>query len=138
MYMLDTDICIYTIKRKPVSVLDRLETLASSELSMSAVTFAELMNGARKSQQVKANIERLEALAELVDVLPFDREAAVSYGMIRSELERRNEIIGGNDLLIAAHAFSRDCILVTNNEREFGRIGDLKIENWVNSSSFCR
>jgi tRNA(fMet)-specific endonuclease VapC len=128
--MLDTDICIYIIKRKPINVLKRLESLRPGQLAMSAITFAELMNGAKKSQHVEANLARLKALGELIEIRPFDKQAAVCYGDIRSGLEKRGKMIGGNDLLIAAHALSLGWTLVTNNEREFGRVKGLKLENW--------
>ena len=131
IFMLDTDICIYIIKRKPASVLKRLESLKPGQLAMSAITFAELMNGAKKSQHVEANLERLNALSELLDIRPFDKQAAVYYGDVRSSLEKRGEIIGGNDLLIAAHALSLGWTLVTNNEREFSRVEGLKMVNWA-------
>jgi tRNA(fMet)-specific endonuclease VapC len=131
MYMLDTDICIYVIKRKPVSVLKRLESLHPGQLALSVITFAELMNGAKKSQHVEKNVARLNALNELLEILPFNKQAAIAYGDIRSSLEKQGRVIGSNDLLIAAHALSLDCILVTNNQREFNRVDGLKIENWV-------
>jgi len=131
--MLDTDICIYTIKRKPSSVVNRLEQLKPGELAMSAITFAELVNGAKKSKYVEANMERLNDLSELIDVRPFDRQAALFYGSVRSSLEKRGEVIGGNDLLIAAHALSLDWTLVTNNEKEFRRVEGLRVENWVDA-----
>jgi tRNA(fMet)-specific endonuclease VapC len=129
--MLDTGICIYTIKRKPISVLKRLEMVQPGMVVMSVITFAELINGAKKSQHVEANLKRLNALSELIDVLPFDKDAAMAYGDVRSDLEKRGLIIGGNDLFIAAHALSLNLTLVTNNQREFGRVNGLKIENWV-------
>ncbi|MFO7962583.1 MAG: type II toxin-antitoxin system VapC family toxin [Desulfobacterales bacterium] len=131
MFMLDTDICIYIIKQKPKSVLMRFERLAPGELSMSAITYAELMNGAKKSRRAAENIARLEEMAELMNIRPFDKNAAVAYGDIRSSLERKGMIIGSNDLLIAAHAASLDCTLVTNNVKEFSRVDGLKIENWT-------
>ena len=131
MYMLDTDICIYIIKRKPGSVLKRLEMLQPGQLAMSAITFAELMNGAKKSQRVEANVARLNELAELIEIRPFDKRAAICYGDVRSILEKKGNVIGSNDLLIAAHALSLDWILVTNNEKEFKRVDGLRIENWV-------
>ena len=133
IYMLDTDICIYTIKRKPSSVVNRLEQLKPGELAMSAITFAELVNGAKKSKYVEANMERLNDLSELIDVRPFDRQAALFYGSVRSSLEKRGEVIVGNDLLIAAHALSLDWTLVTNNEKEFRRVEGLRVENWVDA-----
>ena len=129
--MLDTDICIYIIKRKPLHVLKRLELIQPDQLSMSAITFAELMNGAKKSQRVEANISRLNALGEILEICSFDQQAAVAYGDVRSSLEKRGEVIGPHDLLIAAHALSLDRILVTNNEREFKRVEGLKVENWA-------
>lgn len=131
IYMLDTDICIYIIKCKPGSVVNRLEQLKPGELAMSAITFAELVNGAKKSKYVEANMERLNDLGELIDVRPFDIQAALFYGSVRSSLEKRGEVIGGNDLLIAAHALSLNWTLVTNNEKEFRRVEGLRVENWV-------
>jgi len=131
MYMLDTDICIYIIKRKPRNVLKRLESLQPGQLAMSAITFAELMNGAKKSQRVEANVAKLNELAELIEIRPFDQKAATFYGDVRSTLEKKGNIIGSNDLLIAAHALSLDWILVSNNEKEFGRVDGLRIENWI-------
>jgi len=131
IYMLDTDICIYIIKRKPLRVLERLESIQPDQLSMSAITFAELMNGAKKSQRVEANVSRLNALGEILEICSFDQQAAVAYGDVRSSLEKRGEVIGPHDLLIAAHALSLDRTLVTNNEREFKRIEGLKVDNWA-------
>ena len=130
-FMLDTDICIYIIKRKPVSILRRMESLQPGQLAMSAITFAELINGAKKSRHVEANLEKLNALGELLDIRPFDKQAAVFYGEVRSNLEKKGEVIGGNDLFIAAHALSLGWTLVTNNEAEFKRVKGLKVENWV-------
>jgi len=131
MYMLDTDICIYIIKRKPRSVLKRLESLQPGQLAMSAITFAELMNGAKKSKRVEANVAKLNELGELIQICPFDQKAAIFYGDVRSILEKKGNIIGSNDLLIAAHALSLDWILVSNNEKEFRRVDGLRIENWI-------
>ena len=131
IYMLDTDICIYIIKRKPPSAFKRLELIEPDQVSMSAITFAELMNGAKKSQQVEANVSRLVALAEILEICSFDQHAAVVYGDVRSRLESLGEVIGPHDMLIAAHALSLDRTLVTNNKREFSRVEGLKLENWV-------
>ncbi|MBA3028647.1 MAG: type II toxin-antitoxin system VapC family toxin [Desulfobacteraceae bacterium] len=131
MYMLDTDICIYIIKSKPLRVLNKFQSLLPGQLAMSAITFAELMNGAKKSRQIEKNILKLNELSEFIGILPFDQKAAVVYGEIRSNLEKKGQIIGGNDLLIAAHALSLGLILVTNNEKEFSRVGGLSLENWV-------
>ena len=132
MYMLDTDICIYIIKQKPKNVLDRFERLQQGDICISAITYAELVNGAKKSQRIEENMARLNELAELLVIAPFDQEAAIAYGDVRSALGKKGNIIGGNDLLIASHALILDCILVTNNEKEFSRVDGLKIENWAN------
>ena len=129
--MLDTDICIYTIKQKPIGVLKRLEMCQPGTVVMSVITFAELVNGAKKSRYVDDNLHRLDALSELIEVIPFDKNAAMAYGDIRSDLERRGLIFGGNDLFIAAHALSLNYTLVTNNQREFERVTGLKTENWA-------
>jgi len=131
MFMLDTDICIYIIKQKPKSVLKYFQRLQTGDLAMSTITFAELMNGVKKSLKVKENTKKLEELAEILVIKPFDKKAAISYGDIRSYLEKKGMVIGSNDMLIAAHALSLDWILVTNNEKEFRRVKGLKIENWV-------
>ncbi|MGD9159759.1 MAG: type II toxin-antitoxin system VapC family toxin [Desulfobacteraceae bacterium] len=131
MFMLDTDICIYIIKRKPKNVLKYFERLQVGELSISSITFAELMNGAKKSSKVEHNIKKLNELAELLEIKSFDKKAAIVYGDVRSTLEKRGSVIGSNDLLIAAHALSLNHILVTNNEKEFSRIYGLMIENWT-------
>ena len=131
IYMLDTDICIYIIKRKPLHVLERLRLIQPGQLSMSSITFAELMNGAKKSQRVDANVSRLNALGEILEICSFEQQAAVVYGDVRSSLEKRGEVIGPHDLLIASHALSLDLILVTNNEREFKRVEGLKVDNWA-------
>ena len=129
--MLDTDICIYTIKHKPIGVLKRLEEYQPGMIVMSVITFVELISGAKKSQYVEENLRRLNALSELIEVLPFDKDAAMAYGDVRSSLEKRRLVIGGNDLFIAAHALSLNLTLVTNNQREFSRVKELKIENWA-------
>ena len=131
IYMLDTDICIYIIKRKPLRILERLELIQPGQLSMSAITFAELMNGAKKSQRVEANVTRLNALGEILEICSFDQQAAIAYGDVRSSLEKRGEVIGPHDLLIAAHALSLDRTLITNNEKEFKRVEGLKVDNWA-------
>lgn len=130
-YMLDTNICIYIIKRKPGQVIERLRQSQIPEIGISSITLSELEYGAAKSERPKQNkISLLEFLAPL-EVIPYDDEAAQEYGKIRTYLELQGTSIGSMDMLIAAHAMSLDCTLVTNNEREFSRVPSLKIENWV-------
>ena len=133
MYMLDTDICIYIIKGKPAGVSKRFQRLQPGDLAMSVITFAELMNGAMKSRRIEENVAKLNEMAELLEIPAFDRRAAAVYGEVRSNLEKRGEVIGSYDLLIAAHAISLDLVLVSNNEKEFRRVKGLKMENWAKS-----
>ena len=123
--------CIYIKKHKPPQVQEKFETLLSDSVCMSVITFAELMNGALKSQHVEHNLAKLKILSQIIRVEPFDEKAAEKYGYIRSDLERKGTVIEPNDLLIAAHALSHGMTLVTNNEKEFSRVDGLFIENWV-------
>ena len=134
MYMLDTNICIYIIKNRPEQVRDRLAALASGDVCISSVTLAELATGVEKSRDVERNRTALHLFLAPLKVLDFDDHAALAYGKIRADLEKRGMPIGSMDMLIAAHAVSSRCVLVTNNEREFQRIQDLTIENWVNGN----
>ncbi|MDY6993257.1 MAG: type II toxin-antitoxin system VapC family toxin [Pseudomonadota bacterium] len=135
MFMLDTNICIYIKKQNPPQVFAKLQSLYSHQVCMSAITFAELMYGALKSQRVGHNLTVLQNLRQIILVKPFNEQAAETYGHVRSDLERKGLIIGSNDLLIAAHALSQGMTLVTNNEKEFRRINGLKIVNWVDNAS---
>lgn len=130
-YLLDTNICIYIAKRKPPSVLARLESLRPGDVGMSVVTYFALTYGAWKSRSVEANLANLERLRALIPVLSLDANAAGHYGRMRARLESRGIPIGTYDLLIAAHALSQGLILVTNNVREFLRVGGLHVENWA-------
>ena len=112
--MLDTNIFIYVRKNQPISVLTHLKKIAPSHLCMSSITFAELMYGANKSQYSIKNLALIKELKLQVPVLAFDETAAELYGIIRTDLERRGELIGSNDLLIAAHALSIGAVLITN------------------------
>ncbi len=130
-FMLDNDICIYIIKKKPELVLERLKNSDVSDIGVSSITLSELEYGAAKSSQPDQNrIALIEFLVPL-EILSYDDMAAKDYGEIRASLERQGTPIGSMDMLIAAHALSLSCTLVTNNEREFSRIPSLKIENWA-------
>lgn len=130
-YILDTNICIYIIKRKPQSVFSRLNEIPSKRIFISALTVAELEYGVRKSSRPEKNQIALTDFLEPFAILDFDSKAAIEYGTIRYDLEKRGLPIGSLDLLIAAHAKSLKLIIVTNNEREFSRIANLTVENWV-------
>ena len=129
--LLDTNICIYIIKRQPPAVLERFAGFAIGDVGISVVTLAELEYGVSKSRDVKRNRHALDQFIEPLEVARFDRDAAVIYGTIRAALEQKGQPIGSMDLLIAAHARSLDVCLVTNNESEFKRVPGLRIENWV-------
>ena len=130
-YMLDTNICIYIIKKKPQQVIERLRRTRISEVGVSSITLSELEYGAFKSSRPGQNkLAILEFLAPL-EILPYDDMAAQEYGKVRAYLEKHGTPIGAMDMLIAAHALSLNCILVTNNDSEFRRIPALNIENWT-------
>ncbi|MBY0544978.1 MAG: type II toxin-antitoxin system VapC family toxin [Gammaproteobacteria bacterium] len=130
-YLLDTNICIYIAKARPTSVLCRFESLATGTVGMSVITYGELCVGAQKSQHQEIALAKLNELADYIPVLMPDETVGVSYGKIRFLLERAGTPIGNNDLWIAAHALSLGLTLVTNNDREFKRIPELRTENWV-------
>ena len=131
-YMLDTNTCIYIIKRKPQDVIKRFKKIEISQVGISSITLSELLYGVSKSSKPEQNQLALTQFLAPLEILPYDDEAAQYYGNIRALLEKQGTPIGSLDLLIAAHALSRDCILVTNNEKEFNRIPNLQIVNWVN------
>jgi tRNA(fMet)-specific endonuclease VapC len=130
-FMLDTNICIYLIKKKSAPVLSRIREHAFSEIGISTVTLCELEYGIQKSSQPLRNRIALTEFLAPIDILVFDDKAAWEYGKLRWDLERRGKPIGSMDLLIAAHALSSQCVLVTNNEREFVRVPHLEVQNWA-------
>jgi tRNA(fMet)-specific endonuclease VapC len=130
-YLLDTNICIYIIKKKPDSVLKRLLQIPLGQIGISSISIAELDYGARKSSNPEKNLSALNQFLIPFEIFGFDYNATLEYGKIRSTLEKKGTPIGPLDTLIAAHAQSLQYILVTNNEAEFRRIEGLQIENWV-------
>jgi tRNA(fMet)-specific endonuclease VapC len=130
-YMLDTNICIYLIKQKPVAVLERFRQTDISEISISSITLSELFYGVSKSSKPEQNLMALTQFAAPLEIMPFGGEAAHYYGDLRAHLEIQGTPIGSLDMLIAAHAISLSSTLITNNVKEFNRIPNLKIENWV-------
>ena len=131
-YMLDTNICIYLIKKKPQAVIERLEQTDISQVCISSITLSELEYGVSKSKRPEQNKIALFEFLTPVEVAHYDDVAAQKYGALRALLEKRGAPIGSLDTLIAAHALSLESILVTNNEKEFGRVPELKTENWAN------
>lgn len=130
-FLLDTNICIYIRRKKPEQVLRRFRTLRQGEAVLSVITFGELVYGAEKSAHRAAALLQLQELAQLLPVLGLPETAAEAYGTIRAELERKGQMIGNNDLWIAAHAKAAELTVVTNNEKEFRRVRGLKLQNWA-------
>ncbi len=129
-YLLDTNIVIYVIKRRPIEVLDKFNANVA-RMAISSITLAELMHGVEKSSQPEANLAVVEDFCSRLEVLPYTTKAAQHYGSIRAALERNGQPIGVNDLHIAGHARSEGLVLVTNNVREFERVPALQFENWI-------
>jgi tRNA(fMet)-specific endonuclease VapC len=130
-FLLDTNICIYIIKRRPLQVLRKFETFKINDLGISSITLAELEFGVYLSKYPEKNQEALNEFLSPLEILPFDDRAAFSYGEIRAFLQQRGLKIGAMDMLIAAQAKSLSIPLVTNNLKEFKRIPGLRLENWV-------
>jgi tRNA(fMet)-specific endonuclease VapC len=130
-FMLDTDICIYLIKKKPKKVIDRLLRHDVSDVCMSSITLSELEFGVAKSGQPQRNKLALLEFAAPLEVMPYDDDAAKEYGYIRAHLEKRGRPLGALDTLIAAHARALGVTLVSNNQREFKRVPGLKTVNWA-------
>ena len=132
-YLLDTNIVIYVIKRRPIEVMGVFNENAG-RMAISAITLSELFHGAEKSGKVAQNLAVVEEFASLLEVLPYTAKASQHYGAIRSALEKAGQPMGVNDLHIAAHARSEGLTLVTNNLGEFERVPGLLTENWIRAA----
>ena len=130
-YLLDTNICIYIIKKKPEEVIKRFLKMKPDSIGISSITVSELYYGVAKSSKPDENTIALEQFILPLTILNFSKEDSIAYGRLRAKLEQKGKLIGAMDMLIAAQALNRDLILVTNNEREFKKIEGLSIENWV-------
>ncbi len=130
-FMLDTNICIYIIKQKPVKVLERFTRYSPGDMLISSITIAELRYGAEKSLHVLQNHDALSGFIIPLEVAAFDEKAADEYGKVRAILEKKGQPIGSMDMIIGAHALSLGVTLVTNNTKEFKKIRGLKVENWT-------
>ena len=129
-YMLDTNIVIYLIKRRPIELLDVFNQHAG-QMCISSITLAELLHGVEKSSMPDHNLLQVEDFISRLEVLSYGNKAASHYGDIRADLERKGTPIGVNDLHIAGHARSEGLTLVSNNVREFERVDALRLVNWV-------
>jgi tRNA(fMet)-specific endonuclease VapC len=130
-YMLDTNMCIYIIKKHPDNVFKRFKTFDVGDICISSITFAELMYGVHKSHHQQKNKIALELFSAPLEIVPFDGDTADHYGGTRTYLEKNGTPIGSLDMMIAAHALSLNLILVTNNTKKFSRVPHLKIEDWT-------
>lgn len=130
-YMLDTDIASYIMNGKSPALLQKLQTVPTSAVCISAITKSEIMYGVEISPRQQKDRAALEFFLRHIQVLDYPAGAAADYGNIRAALKSRGTLIGPNDTLIAAHARCLELTLVTNNTREFGRVPGLKVENWA-------
>lgn len=131
LYMLDTDTSSYIIKERLASVLREFDKLSMEQICISVVTYAELLYGVERSSSKRINRQVVDDFVKHLTVYDWDERAAAHYGQIRTSLERAGTPIGAMDMMIAAHARSLHAIVVTNNERHFGRVANLKTVNWV-------
>lgn len=130
-FLLDTNICIYIIKQKPLEVLQKFNTYNVGDIGISSISVAELEFGVQKSQFPEKNQQALKQFLLPLKIADYDRAAASIYGVIRAKLEKQGTSIGSLDTLIAAHAISLEVTLVTNNGKEFKRVPNLKLKNWA-------
>lgn len=130
-YLLDSNICIYAMKNRPLQVLRRLQNVGRAVVAVSVITLLELRQGAERSQQRELAHARLDDFFGPMDVLPFEESDALVAARVRAHLFQIGQPIGDFDSLIAAQALARDLIVVTNNVDEFERVPDLRIENWA-------
>lgn len=129
--MLDTNTCIYLIKKKSPKIISHLKKQAIGEVGISSITFAELCYGVAKSEHIQRNQEALHEFVLPLEIADFDEKAAEVYGNVRANLENAGTPIGSMDMLIGSHALSLGATLVTNNIREFTRIKGLKVTDWT-------
>ncbi len=130
-YLIDTNICIYIMNKRPIEIIHKFKLFDVGEIGVSTITVSELQYGVSKSKNRRLNKQRIEEFLYPLEILPYDEIAASIYGDIRLQLEKCGEPIGPLDLLIAAHALSRNLVLISNNEKEFKRVKNLKVENWL-------
>jgi tRNA(fMet)-specific endonuclease VapC len=130
-YLIDTNICIYIMNKRPIGIIHKFKQFDVGEIGVSTITVSELQYGVAKSKNRRSNEQRVEEFLSPLAILPYDEIATTIYGDIRLQLEKSGVPIGPLDLLIAAQGLSRNIVLITNNEKEFKRVHNLKVENWV-------
>jgi tRNA(fMet)-specific endonuclease VapC len=131
VYLIDTDTCAFVLRRTSPVLLERIQAVPLRQQAMSVITLAELLFGVQMSSKKKANQAAVDLLVRHLSVLEWPRDAAAHYAEIRADLTRRGQLIGANDLLIAAHARCAGATVVTNNVKDFGRVKGLRVENWM-------
>ena len=129
-YLLDTNIVSDLVRNPQGKIAQHIRRAGEARVCTSIIVAAELRYGAEKKGSTRLSAQ-LEAVLGALEVLPFEPPADAVYGLLRARLEQSGRLIGGNDLLIAAQALALGCTLVTANEREFGRVEDLRLENWL-------
>jgi len=130
-YLLDTNICIYIINKRPEAVLKKFKKISLDNIFISSITEFELRYGVEKSQKHEQNLRILEDFLGYLNIIPFEGSDSNVAANVRTRLEKKGQVIGPYDLLIASQAISRELILVTNNEKEFKRIKEIQLENWI-------
>lgn len=119
------------MNKRPIGIIHKFKQFDVGDIGVSTITVSELEYGVAKSKNRRLNEQRVEEFLSPLEILPYDEIAASIYGDIRLQLEKFGEPIGPLDLLIAAQALSRELVLITNNEKEFKRVQNLKVENWA-------
>ncbi len=130
-YYLDTNICIYFLKAEHLELKQKILSEKPENIKIPSIVKAELLYGAEKSQKRDINIEKISQFLFPLEVVGFNDAESIEYSKIRADLEKKGEIIGPNDLIIAAIVSSNDGIIVTNNKKEFEKVKGLKVDNWV-------
>lgn len=131
LYMLDTDTCAFILRRSSPTLLARIQAVPLQQQAVSVITLAELLYGVQVSSKKKANRAAVDELMRHLTVVEWSCDAAEHYAEIRADLKKNGQLIGSNDLLIAAHARSTGAVVVTNNVKDFGRVKGLKVESWM-------
>jgi len=131
VFLIDSSTCVSVLRRRLPKVVERLHSMSADDLGISVVSAGELYHGAAKSAQPQAEMRKVQQLLTLIRPIDFGSDAALAYGLVRSFLERKGQLIGPLDMLIAAHALAMDAIVVTHNTREFGRLPELRVEDWT-------
>ena len=129
-YLLDTNIVSDLVRNPQGKIAEHIFRVGEARVCTSIIVAGELRYGAEKKKSARLSAQ-LEAVLGALQVLPLEKPADATYGSIRAQLEILGKPIGGNDLLIAAHAFALGCTIVTDNEKEFSRVKGLDVENWL-------